>query len=98
MASHIHGFHGWSIRGPLALDLTWIAYAGRVHRVIGIAPAGCPEAFRTAWRETAASFRPLTASERRAFRETRLRLARACQAETIGDVVRRVGSAWNSGQ
>src|SRR5439155_9755374 len=66
-----------SRRGPLALDLTWIAYAGRVYRITGIAPAGRAEAFRAAWRETAASFRPLTASERRAIRETRLRIARA---------------------
>ena len=80
-----------SRRGPLALDLTWIAYAGRVYRVTGIAPAGRAEAFRAAWRETAASFRPLTTSERHAIRETRLRIARARQGETIGDVVRRAG-------
>ena len=42
-----------SRRGPLALDLTWIGYAGRVYRVTGIAPAGRAEAFRAAWRETA---------------------------------------------
>ena len=85
-----------SRRGPLALDLTWIAYAGRVYRVSGIAPAGRAEAFRAAWRETAASFRPLTTSERRAIRETRLRIARARHGETIGDVVRRAGSAWSA--
>src|SRR5207247_353572 len=53
-------------------------------------------ATRAAWRETAASFRPLTASERRAIRETRLRIARARHGETIGDVVRRTGSAWSA--
>src|SRR5213079_914238 len=73
-----------SRRGPLALDLTWIAYAGRVYRVTGIAPAGRAEAFRA-----------LTTSERRAIRETRLRTARARHGETIGDVVRRAGSAWS---
>ena len=83
-----------SRQGPLALDLTWIAHAGRVYRVSGIAPAGRAAAFRAAWRETAASFHPLTASERRAIRETRLRIARARPGETIGDVVRRSGSAW----
>src|SRR5947199_1591176 len=87
-----------SRRGPLALDLTWIAYAGRVYRITGIAPAGRAEAFRAAWRETAASFRPLTASERRAIRETRLRIARARHGEPIGDVVRRGGSAWSAEQ
>jgi len=85
-----------SRRGPLALDLTWIAYAGRVYRVTGIAPGGRAEEFRAAWRETAASFRPLTTSERRAIRETRLRIARARHGETIGDVVRRAGSAWSA--
>src|SRR5947207_8734023 len=38
-----------SRRGPLALDLTWIGYAGRVYRGTGIAPAGRAEAFRAAW-------------------------------------------------
>src|SRR5437667_11694987 len=55
-----------SRRGPLALDLTWIAYAGRIYRVTGLAAAGRAEAFRTTSRETAASFRPLTVSQRRA--------------------------------
>src|SRR6266446_5537685 len=85
-----------SRRGPLALDLTWIAYAGRVYRVTGVAPGGRAEEFRAAWRETAASFRPLNKSERRAIRETRLRIARARHGETIGDVVRRAGSAWSA--
>ena len=85
-----------SRRGPLALDLTWIASAGRLYRVTGIAPGGRAEEFRAAWRETAASFRPLTTSERRAIRETRLRIARARHGETIGDVVRRAGSAWSA--
>ncbi len=49
-----------------------------------------------AWRETAVSFRPLTTGERRAIRETRLRIAGARQGETIGDVVRRAGSAWSA--
>ena len=87
-----------SRRGPLALDLTWIAYAGRIYRVTGVAAAGRAEAFRTTWRETAASFRPLTASERRAIRETRLRITRARHDETIGDVVRRAGSAWTAAE
>ncbi len=87
---------GDSRRGPVALDLTWIAYAGRVYRVIGIAPGARAEAFRGAWRETAASFRPLTASERRAMRETRLRPVRARRGETIGDLVGRTGSTWTA--
>ena len=82
-------------RGPLALDLTWIAHAGHVYRVVGIAPAGRADGFRATWRETAASFHPLTASERRAIRETRLRITRARHGETIGDIVGRTGSAWN---
>src|SRR5438876_307124 len=72
------------------------AYAGHVDRVNGIAPGGRAEEFRAAWRETAASFRPLTTSERRAIRETRLRIARTRHGETIGDVVRRAGSAWSA--
>jgi len=84
-----------SRRGPLALDLTWIAYSGQIYCVIGIAPAGRAEAFRAAWRDTAASFRALTPSERRAIRETRLRITGARHGETIGDVVRRTGSAWS---
>src|SRR5207249_1839060 len=36
--------------------------------------------------------------KRPAIRETRLRIARALQGETIGDVVRRGGSAWSAEQ
>src|SRR5437667_1943019 len=56
----------------------------------------CVRRCRRSSRRTAASFRPLTASERRAIRETRLRIARARQGKTIGDVVRRTGSAWSA--
>ena len=87
-----------SRRGPQALDLTWIAYAGNVHRIVGIAPVERADAFRSAWRRTAASFHQLTAAERRAIRETRLRIVSARRGETIGDVVRRTGSAWNADQ
>ncbi len=83
-------------RGPLALDLTWIAYDDAVYRVIGLAPAEHVGAFRPVWRETAASFRPLTASERRAIRETRLRFVRARRGEAIGDLVGRAGSSWKA--
>jgi len=55
--------------------------------VIGIAPAERAETFRAAWREAAASFRPLTASERRAIRETRVRIVGARHGETIGGIV-----------
>src|SRR5204862_1095695 len=50
--------------GRVALDLTWIAHAERIYRVIGAASPDGAAAAEPFFRATVESFRPLTASER----------------------------------
>jgi len=79
---------------PLRLEIWWIAYDGLVYRLVGMAP---PERFaerRPAFREAAASFRPLRPSERASLRELRLRVARALAGETLAELGVRTGNAW----
>lgn len=87
---------GRSARGPVTAEVTWIAYAGQLYRVTGLAVGRPPEALRPAWRETAGSFRALTPAERRAIREHRLRIVRARAGDTIETLVARTGSVWSA--
>jgi predicted Zn-dependent protease len=81
--------------GRIALDLNWIAHAGRIYRITGaMDPGGTPE-FTPLFRATVQSFRPLTQRERTAVRETRLRIASARPGERLGDVLTRTRSSWN---
>ena len=81
--------------GRLALDLTWIAYAGRVYRITGIADPDAASAVAPSFASTARSFRPLTRAERAAIRETRVRITTARRGETLQDVLARTRSSWN---
>jgi predicted Zn-dependent protease len=80
--------------GLIALDLTWIAYRGRIFRFTGAAPADGADRDRSAFRATAESFGPISASERARIREARLRIVTARAGEMLGDVVARTNSTW----
>ncbi len=73
-------------------QLTWIAHGGRVYRLTAIARAGEGRDYIGRARNTARSFRPLTAQERASIRERRLRLATAREGETLDELTRRSGS------
>jgi predicted Zn-dependent protease len=81
--------------GRVALDLTWIAYAGRIFRFTGVTPLDAAASAAPAFRATVMSFRPLTASERAGIRETRLRLGTARAGERLSDVLARSGNTWS---
>jgi predicted Zn-dependent protease len=81
--------------GRIALDLTWIAHAGRICRITGAKdPNAIPEV-TPAVRSTVQSFSPLTPRERAAIRETRLHIVSARRGETLADVLARAHSSWN---
>ena len=82
--------------GWLALELTCIAHAGRLFTITGATPLGAAETARPAFRETAASFRPLTTGEWAGIREARLRLVRARADERLGVLVARAHGAWSA--
>ena len=80
--------------GRVALDLTWIAHAERIYRVIGATPPDGAAAAKPSFRATVESFRPLTASERAGIRETRVRIVAARAGEGLADVLARTRSTW----
>jgi predicted Zn-dependent protease len=82
--------------GRVALELTWIAHAGRIYRFTGATTPERSAAFQAGFRETAASFRPLGSAERAAVRATRLRVIAARQGETLAQLLdRTAASGWD---
>jgi predicted Zn-dependent protease len=84
-----------SREGPVALDLTWIAYRGKMYRFTGAARPDAADAARPAFRETAKTFGPISTSERARVREARLRIVAARAGETLRDVVARTNATWS---
>lgn len=78
----------------LVVDLTWIAHAGRIYQLTGIAPLNRFDGVRPVFDAVVQSFRPLTQTEQAAIRETRIRLVRARAGETVEALVTRVHSSW----
>jgi predicted Zn-dependent protease len=84
-----------SSRGPVSLDLTWIAYGGSIYRITGAVSRGYSDANRAVFEAVARSFRPLTAEERAGIVEWRLRLRPARAGESLAEFGRRSGNAWS---
>jgi len=80
--------------GPVALDLTWIAFAGKVYRVTGMTRPESLEKLLPSFQETAGSFGAITAAEREGIKETRIRLATARGGETLSALQASAGSVW----
>ncbi len=76
---------------PVYMHFLWIAYRGLIYQFIGLAP----ERYRPVLRETALSFRPLSAKEKGSIRETRLRVATARSGETLQQLSKRTGNVWS---
>jgi len=76
---------------PTHMHFLWIAYRGLLYQFIGLAP----ERYRPVLRDTALSFRPLSARERSSISETRLRVVAARSGETLQQFSRRTGNVWN---
>lgn len=82
--------------GRVALDMTWIAYGGRIFRLTGITQAGAADADRPTFQATAESFGPITTAERAGIREAKLRLVPARAGETLGDMIARTNGIWSA--
>jgi predicted Zn-dependent protease len=81
-------------QGSLAVDLTLIAYGGRIFQVTGASRPPTFERYGETFSRATRSFRPLAPAERGRIRETRLRSTRARTGETLADVVQRSHSEW----
>jgi predicted Zn-dependent protease len=76
---------------PVHMHFLWIAYRGLIYQFVGLAP----ERYRPVLRETALSFRPLSAEEKASTRETRLRVVPARSGETLQQLSTRTGNVWD---
>ena len=76
------------------LDLTWIAYGGLIYQVGGLTTTTHFDAMKPVFDQAANSFRPLSASERGAITESRIRLFAGRNGETIEALLQRTGSIW----
>jgi predicted Zn-dependent protease len=83
-------------RGPSFLHLTWIAHGGRIYRVAGVVDGAHARLHHASLADAGGSFRPLSAADRAAVRERRLRLVRSRAAEGLAALTRRAGSAWDA--
>jgi predicted Zn-dependent protease len=82
--------------GPVAIELTWIAYAEHIYRVTGMTRPDAFDAMRPVFRHTAGTFGALTDAERAGIHETRLQLVSARPGETLAALVARSRSAWDA--
>ncbi|MBI5568379.1 MAG: M48 family metalloprotease [Desulfomonile tiedjei] len=87
-----------SSQGTLLLNLVWIAHAGKIYQLAGICHVKRSEAFDLVFERLLRSFRPLTLSEHAGVRESRLRLVKASQGETLDALAARSHSSWSAEQ
>ena len=80
--------------GKIGVDLTWIAHAGLIYQVTGLAPKSKFDSNRPVFTTVAHSFRPLSSEERAGVKEKRIRLIKANAGETIEALAARSNSAW----
>ncbi len=81
--------------GVRDVDLTWVAYAGRIYRFTGVSPTSRIRGYQGIFRQVARSMRPLREEERASIREKRLRIARAREGESLAELSERVKNAWS---
>lgn len=88
-------FHALSTDANILLDLTWIAYEGKIYRIEGHVPGQIYDTYRNTLRNVGRSFRPLLDTERALFRARVLRAAPAVAGESVEDFNRRTGNIWS---
>ena len=81
--------------GKVDAELTWIAWDGRIYRLLGGRRIGGLRGSEGFSRAVGRTFRPLSAEERAQLTELRLRLARAEPGESLDALSRRTGNEWD---
>ncbi len=79
------------------VELTWIAYGGRIYQIMGVARSERFDAVAELMRKSAHSFRVLTDEELANILTTRLRIVTGEQGESIAELAARVGTTWTVG-
>jgi len=89
------GARAYGHDGDAALDVSWLAHAGRVYQVSGICPLADYERFQTAFIDAALSLRGLTSAERDGFQQEVLRVETAGAGESLAELIDRSGGLWD---
>jgi predicted Zn-dependent protease len=82
----------------LTVDMTWIAHGGTVYLIAAFAPTREFQDVEPVFRQVAQSFRPLSAKERAAISEDRIRLVKARQGENVRAIAARSHTVWSPEQ
>jgi predicted Zn-dependent protease len=82
-------------RTQVAGLLTFIPYNGLMYRVVGVAPARNAQEVLPHAQTTARTFRPLSEEERSSIQVLRLRLVQAQGGESLAELGKRAGNAWD---
>jgi predicted Zn-dependent protease len=91
LPAHVLTYTDNTGKEALHMHFLWVGYRGMLYQFIGIAP----ERYRPVLRETALSFRPLSAKEKASIKETRLRVVSAQAGETLEKLSLRTGNEWD---
>jgi predicted Zn-dependent protease len=81
--------------GAMGMLFTWIAHKGLVYQITGLSPNDSFDAYRETFLKTATSFRPLSSEDWLKIKETRLRVVKARNGETLEELGKRVNSVWS---
>lgn len=92
MPAHVVVYSDSSGKEPIHMGFAWIAHQELIYQYMGIAP----EYQRKQLGGIVKSFRPLSAKERDAITETRLKIVTARKGETPAQLAKRTGSVWDS--
>jgi predicted Zn-dependent protease len=98
----IAGIDAWRIEasapgasGTVFASITFIPFHNATYRITGAAPSNMAARYQGAMRNTARSFRAISADELRTLQVTRLRIAEARAGETLAAIGVRTGNAWS---
>lgn len=78
----------------LDIEMTFIAFGGRIYRVTGTTQEGVFARHKGTFRSAVRSFRALTKKELESIQVTRLKISRAKLDETLSDLSKRTGNTW----
>lgn len=82
----------------VTVDVTWIAHGGAVYQIAAFAPTREFQLAEPVFQQVTQSFRPLSAEERAAIRESRIRLVKAREGENVRAVAARSNTVWKPEQ
>jgi len=78
----------------LIFEATWIAYAGRIFRIVGVSTAERFRMYQAAFQSTVRSFRPLTEEEHAKLKAVRIHIVMAREKEDLSALSARTQNVW----